>query len=203
LTTAFTSDYALYWFDYLSGYDVILAHMGWNLTAAQQIALVRGAAKLQNKDWGIVITWKYNTPPYLDNGTEILSQMRTAYECGAKYFVFFNYYEGNGNPYGTLKEEHFKALEAFWNDAVKNPQIVQGSIKADSVLVLPQNYGWGMRWATDKIWGIFKADNQTQQLWDLMQSTLKDHDLKTDIVYEDADFPLASEYKYIYYWNQK
>jgi hypothetical protein len=202
-TTAFTSDYALYWFDYLSGYDAILAHMGWNLTVAQQIALVRGAAKLQNKTWGIVITWKYNVPPYLDNGTEILNQMRTAYECGAKYFVLFNYYEDNGNPYGTMKDEHFKALESFWNNVVKNPQIVHGSIKADSVLVLPENYGWGMRWPEDKIWGIFKADDKAQPIWDLMQTTLNEHDLKTDIVYEDADFPLAPEYQHIYYWNQK
>jgi hypothetical protein len=201
-TKVFTSDYALYWFDYIAGYDVILAHMGWNLTLAQQIALVRGAAKLQNKDWGIVITWKYNIPPYLDTGSEILNQMRTAYECGAKYFVLFNYYEDDGNPYGTMKDEHFKALESFWNNVVKNPHIVHGSIKADSVLVLPQNYGWGMRWPEDKIWGIFKADDKAQQIWDLMQSTLKNHDLKTDIVYEDADFPLVPEYQHIYYWNQ-
>jgi hypothetical protein len=177
--------------------------MGWNLTVAQQIALVRGAAKLQNKDWGIVITWKYNVPPYLGNGTEILTQMRTAYECGAKYFVLFNYYENNGNSYGTMKDEHFKALELFWNNVVKNPQIVHGSTQADSVLVLPQNYGWGTRWPGDKIWGIFKADDKAQQIWDLMQTTLKDHGLKIDIVYEDTAFPLPTEYQHIYYWNQK
>lgn len=202
-TTAFTSDYALYWFDYLSGYDAILAHMGWNITVAQQIALVRGAAKLQNKTWGIVITWKYNVPPYLDNGTEILNQMRTAYECGAKYFVFFNYYEENGNIYGTMKDEHFTALESFWNNVVKNPQVIHGSIKADSVLVLPENYGWGMRWPEDKIWGIFKADDKAQQIWGQLQTILENHELTADIVYEDADFPLPPEYQHTYYWNQK
>jgi hypothetical protein len=198
----FTSDYALYWWDYLAGYDVILAHIGWNLTLTQQIALVRGAAKLQNRDWGIVITWKYNKPPYLDNGTMILSQMQTAYEAGAKYFVLFNYYEDEDNPYGTMKDEHFQALESFWNNVVKNPKIIQGSIKADSVLVLPKNYGWGMRWSEDKIWGVFKADGKTQQLWDLTQTTLKNHGLKTDIVYEDAEYPLIEEYQNIYHWTQ-
>jgi hypothetical protein len=202
-TKVFTSDYVLFWFDYLAGYDVILAHVGWNLTLAQQIALVRGAAKLQNKEWGIVITWKYDTPPYLDTGSEILNQMRTAYECGAKYFVLFNYYEDDGNPYGTMTNEHFRALEIFWNDVVKNPQIIQGSIRADSVLVLPKNYGWGMRWAEDKIWGVFKADDKAQQIWDLLQTTLKNHDLKTDIVYEDTEFPLTTEYQNIYNWTQK
>jgi hypothetical protein len=198
----FTSDYALFWWDYLSGYDVILAHIGWNLTLTQQIALVRGAANLQNRDWGIVITWKYNQPPYLDNRTEIFSQMRTAYEAGAKYFVLFNYYEDNGNPYGTMQPEHFQALKDFWNNVVKNPHITQGSTKADSALVLPKNYGWGMRWNQDKIWGIFNPDDKTQQLWNLLQTTLQNHGLKTDIVYEDAEYPLTEEYQNIYHWSQ-
>jgi hypothetical protein len=202
-TTVFTSDYALYWFDYLAGYDVTLVHMGWNHTVAQQIALVRGAATLQNKDWGIIITWKYKRPPYLDAGKEILSQMTTAYECGAKYFVLFNYYDDNSGPYGTMKEEHFEALESFWNDVVKNPHVVHGSIKAEAVLILPKNYGWGMRNPRDKIWGIFKADNKTQQIWDVMHSILEDHGFKTDIVYEDTKFPLPPEHQYIYYWDQK
>jgi len=202
-TTVFTSDYALYWFDYLAGYDVTLAHMGWNHTVAQQIALIRGAARLQNKDWGIIITWKYTRPPYLDTGSEILSQMSTAYECGAKYFVLFNYYKDDSGPYGTMKDEHFEALESFWNNVVKNPHVVHGSIKADSVLILPKNYGWGMRSPEDKIWGIFKPDDKTQQIWDLMESILKDHGLKTDIVYEDTNFPLAPEYQHLYYWDQK
>jgi hypothetical protein len=102
--------------DYLSGYDGILAHIGWNLSLTQQIALVRGAAKLQNRDWGIVITWKYNKLHYLDNKTKIFTQMRTAYEAGAKYFVLFNYYEEGGNPYGTMQPENFQALEDFWNN---------------------------------------------------------------------------------------
>jgi hypothetical protein len=198
----FTSDYALYWWDYLSGYDVVLAHIGWNITLAQQIAQVRGAAKLQSKDWGIVITWKYNTPPYLDTGSEIRNQMQTAYEAGAKYLVLFNYYEDNGNPDGTMQEEHFQALENFWNNVIKNPHITPGSTKADTVLILPKNHGCGMRWREDNIWGIFKADEQAQQLWDLKQSTLQNHALKTDIVYEDPAYPLTEEYQNTYHWTQ-
>ena len=197
-TKVFTSDYGLHWFDYLSGYDVVLGQVGWNLTLNQQIAQMRGAATLQKKDWGIVITWKYQQPPYLDNGTEILNQMRTAYECGAKYFVLFNYYDYNNATYGTMKEEHFQALTSFWYNEVKNPQKIQGSIKADSVLVLPKNYGWGTRWAEDKVWGIFEADNQTKQIWNLMQTTLQDHGLKTDIAIDDSEFPVPSSYKNIY-----
>jgi hypothetical protein len=47
--TYLTSDYALYWFDYLGGYDAVLAQLGWNHTVEQDIGLVRGAANLQNK----------------------------------------------------------------------------------------------------------------------------------------------------------
>jgi len=198
----FTSDYALYWWDYLSGYDVMLAHIGWNITLTHQIAQVRGAAKLQNKDWGIVITWKYNTPPYLDTGPEIFNQLQTAYEAGAKYLVFFNYYEDDGNPDGTMKDEHFQALENFWNNIIRNPQITQGSTKADTVLILPKNYGCGLRWKGDKIWGIFKADEQANQLWDLTQTSLQDHALKIDIVYEDTAYPLTEEYPHTHHWTQ-
>jgi hypothetical protein len=202
-TTVFTSDYALYWFDYLSGYDVILAQIGWNITIAHQIALARGAAKMQSKDWGIIITWKYDSPPYFDSGPEILSQMRMAYEAGAKYLILFNFYEGQQNPYGTMKEEHFQALESFWNDVFKNPSVISGSTKADSILVLPKNYGWGMRWKDESIWGIFKANEKTGQLWDLVRTALQNHGLQLDIVYEDTDFPFtAMEYQHIYYWNQ-
>ena len=200
--TVFTSDYALYWWDYLSGYDVVLAHMGSNITLTQQIALTRGDTKLQSKDWGIVITWKYNNPPYLDTGAEILSQMQTAYECGAKYLVLFNYYLDDGTPYGTMQKEHFQALENFSNNVVKNPHVTHCSTKADTVLILPQNHGCGMRWREDKIWGIFKADEQALQLWDLMQTTLQNHGLKTDIVYEDAEYPVAREYQNTIHWNQ-
>lgn len=198
-TKVFTSDYALYWFDYLSGYDVILGQIGWNLTFNEQIALLRGAATVQNKDWGIVITWKYEQPPYLDNGSVILDQMRTAYQCGAKYFVLFNYYGSEQNPYGTLTDEDFQALQSFWNNVVNNPKVIQGSIKADSVVILPQNYGWGARWDTDHIWGIFSPDNETEQYWNLIQTTLQNHGLKTDIVYEDQEFPLPVAYQNIYH----
>ena len=77
-TSTFTSDYALYWFDYLSGYDTVFAQIGWNLTLNQQISLIRGASTVQNKDWGIIITWKFTVPPYLDSGSELFDQMKTA-----------------------------------------------------------------------------------------------------------------------------
>ena len=76
--TTFTSDYGLYWYDYLGGYNVMFAELGWNCSVAEQIALVKGAARLQGKDWGAMITWKYNDDALLlDSGTEIYDQMLT------------------------------------------------------------------------------------------------------------------------------
>lgn len=197
-TTVFSSDYALYWFDYKAGYDVMLAQVGWNISLNQQIALCRGAATTQNRDWGVTITWKYNSAPFLDSGNNIFNQLKTSYESGAKYFVLFDYYlEGDSNPYGTLKDEHFKALEDFWNNVVKNPIVLQDTNKANSVLVLPKNYGWGMRWENDIIWGIFKADANTSKLWNLLQENLANHGLKLDIIYEDSAFALPTQYQII------
>ncbi len=194
----FTSDYALMWYDYLSGYDVVLGQLGWNMSTTEQIAFLRGAATLQHKDWGVVVTWKYNQPPYLDTAANILDQMTNAYECGAKYVVLFNYYINNKTADGTFTADDFHALQSFWNNVVNNPKIVRGSITADSVLVLPQNYGWGARWSTDHIWGIFPPDNKTVQYWDLMQNVLQAHGLKTDIVYADPNYPLPPTYQNIY-----
>jgi len=198
----FTSDYALYWWDYLSGYDVMLAQLGWNNTVAQEIGLVRGAANLQGKGWGVILTWKYYEWPYLADGDEIYEQMRTAYETGAEYVVLFNYAEDMGGAYGTLKDEHFDALERFWNEVVQNSEVVHGGVKADAVLVLPLNYGCGMRHLDDGMWGLWKPDDRYPQIWSQLQSVLSKHGLELDIVYDDPAYPVAGKYSQIYYWNQ-
>jgi len=81
-----TSDYALHWFDYLGGYDAIFAQLGGNGGAnskIQQLSLCRGAATAQNKQWGAIITWSYNYPPYLEDAEELLQDLEMAYEAGA------------------------------------------------------------------------------------------------------------------------
>jgi len=203
LTTGkvFTSDYALYWYDYVGGYDVVLAQLGWNHTGTQDIALVRGAANLQGKDWGAIITWKYSTSPYLENGTEMYDQMRLAYVNGAKYIVAFNY-SPNGNGTGLLENEHFLALQKFWNDTVQNKTVINGGVKAEAVLVLPKNYGWGMRSLQDNIWGIWQPDATSMQVWAALQACLLKYGSKLDIVYDDSTYQVAGRYQQVYFWNQ-
>ncbi|MDR2699362.1 MAG: hypothetical protein LBC12_00825 [Nitrososphaerota archaeon] len=198
----FTADYGLYWWDYKSGYDMVLAELGWNNSITQEIGLVRGAATLQSKSWGTILTWKYTQPPYLADGNEMFEQMKTSYDAGAEYVIIFNYSEDPANP-NTLQEEHFQALERFWNDVVQNPKIKHGGIKAEAVLVLPQNYGWGMRHPNDHIWGIWQPDDISQQIWNQLQNKLDKHGLKLDIVFEDPNYPTTGKYPTTYYWNQK
>jgi hypothetical protein len=198
----FTADYGLYWWNYQSGYDMVLAEIGWNHTTAQEIGLLRGAANMQNKQWGTIITWKYTHPPFLADGEEMFEQMKISYQTGAQYVIIFNYSEDRANP-NTLQEEHFQALKRFWNEVVQNPKIKHDSIKAEAALVLPQNYGWGMRHPNDNIWGIWSTDNKSQQIWNQLQDKLDQHGLKLDIVYEDPNYPITGKYSNIYYWNQK
>ena len=198
----FTSDYSLYWWDYKSGYDMVLAQLGWNNSVGQEIALVRGAANLQGKSWGTIITWKYTQAPYLTSGDETYTQMRSSYECGAEYVIIFNYAENMTGPYGTLQEEHFQALEHFWNDVVLNPNVAHGGIKAEAAFVLPRNYGWGMRTQQDIVWGLWEPTQEYQQIWPRLQNALATHGQKLDIIYDDQAYPVAGKYSKIYYWNQ-
>jgi hypothetical protein len=158
---------------------------------------------MQGKQWGAIITWKYSEPPYLDTGNEIYSQMLMAYEAGAEYVVVFNYPCVEGNAYGVLTDEHFAALERFWNDVVSNPNrlCLPDLSEAQAALVLPRNYGWGMRSINDRIW-YWGPDYWSPQIWNVSRTLLANYVLRLDIVYDDAAFPVAGRYSEVYYWNQ-
>jgi hypothetical protein len=195
----FTSDYALYWWDYLAGYDTVFVELGWKLDSTQQIALCRGAANIQGKDWGAIIVWTYYEPPYLGSAQEIYDDMVLAYRAGAKYVVVFNYptYPEN-NPYGILSEEHFEAMERFWNYVNTNPRGTSESVRAEAALVLPKYYGWGMRRneyiVQDRIWGLWYEDEMAPLILDNTNKLLKLHGLSLDIIYDDARFDYEGNY---------
>ena len=132
----------------------------------------------------------------------MFSQMKTSYEAGAEYVLIFNYADDMSGPYGTLQEEHFQALEQFWNEVVQNSDVKHGSIEAEAALVLPENYGWGMRTPDDVIWGLWDADETSTQIWTQLQNKLDEYGLKLDIVYDDSAYPVTGKYYNIFYWNQ-
>jgi hypothetical protein len=207
----FTSDYALQWFDYKGGYDVVFTEFGWNHSIAQAIAQARGAANVMEKDWGAIVTWKYTYPesvhspskvygPYLPSGDEVYRELRMAYEAGAKYLVLFNYptYPA-GNLYGVLQDEHFTALQRLWTDTINNQTVVHGGVEAEAALVLPGNYGWGMRNPQDNIWGLWQADSNSQLIWNALQEALATYGSRLDVVFQDSAYPVEGRYQNIIY----
>ncbi len=199
--TTFTSDYLLYWYDYLGGYDTLFTQVGWNISLNLEIAQTRGAATLQNKDWGAIITWKYDQPPYLDSGKNIFNQMVTAYNAGAKYITVFNYpYNLTGNPYGAMTDQHFLALQRFWDQVVT--KTAPTSAHAQAALILPKDYGFGMRRVDDKIWGFWGPDRLSQPIWNSTQKLMNQFGVGLDIVYDDPAYPPMGNYSQLYFWNQ-
>jgi hypothetical protein len=180
---------------------VVFAQFGANNSYVQAIEQVRGAARMQNKEWGAIVTWKYMQPPYLDSGDEIYTQMQTAYQAGSKYVILFDYPQMAGNPYGVLQDEHFAALEKFSNYvmATSKMRTLSDEGKADSVLVLPSNYGLGLRRADDRIWGYWGPDDKTAQVWDTSQKLLAQYGVRLDIVYDNPAFPVVGKYEHIYF----
>jgi hypothetical protein len=203
--TAFTSDYALYWFDYLAGYDTVFVELGWNHSRPQQIGLGRGAANVQEKEWGAIITWTYQKPPYLGNGTEILEDMKTAYRAGAKYLIVFNYptYPSD-NLYGILTDDHFDAMESFWEMTHSPQQSSLEKVDAEAAFVLPKDYGWGMRRVDDNIWfPEWGSDSRSPLIWENMNKLIERHGLKLDIIYDDPSFGFEEKYSNIYFWSDQ
>jgi hypothetical protein len=195
----FTADNALYWFDYLAGYDAVFAELGWNHNEAQHIALCRGAANVQGKDWGAIITWAQNEPPYLASGEQMLKGMFTAYRAGAKYVLVFDFPQIN--PYGAFTEEHFAAMKTFWNLVHLFPRDPKNTEYGQVALVLPKDYGWGMRSGDDKIWGFWPTDEKAPIIGASVSKLLQKYDLKLDIIYDDPRFNYTEKYTKVYYWN--
>jgi hypothetical protein len=194
-----TSDYALYWYDYRAGYDTIFAEFGWNYSRQINVALNRGAATAQNKDWGVMITHTYTTPPYLESGQELYQDMVYAYQNGAKYIIIFD-----SNPQwtqGTLKQEHLDAMKQFWQYAQNNPRN-NVSTSSKVAYVLPADYAYGFRGPTDKIWGLWEADSIAEDLSMGVGYLLKVYGENLDIIYEDAlSSAYSNGYHALIYWN--
>ncbi len=197
--TAFTSDYALCWFDYQAGYDVVFAELGETRgqhNKLQAISQCRGAANLQSKEWGAIITWTYTSPPYLENGLAMLNDILTAYLAGAKYIVVFNYpHYPESNPYGVLTEDQFTAMKDFWNQIHSTQANTRGTVNGQVALVLPKNYGSGLRSATDSVWGLWTADSLSAAIWNQMNTLTKTYGVRLDIVFDDSNFSFEEKYQ--------
>jgi hypothetical protein len=197
----FTSDYGLYWFDYLGGYEAVFGQFVDNQSRQIAISLCRGAAQVQNKDWGVTVTWMYTREPYIESGQKLYDDLTLAYQAGAKYAVVFDY--PNSTQYGILTDEHFEALKNFWNYVKNNPQD-HGVGKGKVAYVLPQYYGFGFRKPTDTIWGIWSSDDLSTKIWDDANKLTNRFGVNLDIVYNDPAYfdAITTRYNKLFFWNE-
>jgi hypothetical protein len=197
----FTSDYALYWFDYKSGYDCVLTQFGWNHSKELHTALCRGAAKVQDKEWGVIITWKYNNMPFIESGEEMYNDMVVAYHAGANYVVIFNY--PKVSRFGVLTEEHLVALKRFWEYINLYPERY-GMDRGCAVYVLPESYGFGFRNMHDNLWGLWYSDGLSEKVWSDLRYLLSVYGLSLDVVYCEKEFldVIKGKYDKVFFWNE-
>ena len=203
----FTSDYALYWYDYLAGYDVVFGEFVGNSSRQIAAGLVRGAAKTLNKDWGIIITWS-NLQSFVEYPDQLYNDMVLAYQNGAKYIIVFNspgFNSTSAHPplteYGTLTTEHLEKMQKFWNYVQIQPHAE--NYPANTAYVLPSDYGYGFRGSDDKIWDNWEADMVSPQIMNDLNLLLQTHVLYLDIVYETkiGNIPINLPYDRLLFWN--
>ena len=196
----FTSDYGLYWFDYKGGYDVVLSQLGWNYSRQLNIALVRGAATIQKKEWGAIITWTYNNPPYIESGKDLYEDLVLAYENGAKYIVIFDSNEDYSG--GILENEHLEAMKQFWQYIEDYPR-KEEPIGERVAYVLPKDYAYGFRGPKDKIWGLWEAESIlefSEKLCTELSRLMVIYEKRLDIIYDD-NLELDGIYSKYIFWN--
>ena len=186
----YTSDYGLYWFDYEGGYDTVFSEFGWSNSRQMNIALCRGAATAQNKDWGVMITWTYDHPPFLENSTRLFSDMKLAYDNGASYVVVFN---SDGKTSGILDKDQLNAIKQFWQYTESNSRKDNPNDRV--AYALPNGYGFGFRGTNDSIWGIWHNDNFSDQQYTEANNALERYGSKLDIIFND---PLFQSYSNLY-----
>jgi hypothetical protein len=195
----FTSDYALYWYDYEAGYDTVFAEFGWNYSRQLNIDLCRGAATLQNKDWGVIITWTYTQPPYMESGPQLYNDMVLAYENGAKYINIFD--SDQNYTQNVLQQGQLDAMKQFWQYVQANPRTIS-PVSDRTAYVLPADYAYGFRGPQDKIWGLWPADSLTIDISMSVATLMQMYGNNLDIVYPDGSRTVESVgYHSIIYWN--
>jgi hypothetical protein len=199
----FTADYGLYWFDYKAGYTTVFAEFGWNFSRQLHIALCRGAARAQNKTWGAIVTWTYTDAPYIETGAQLYDDLLLAYNAGAKYAVVFSYPTIEGR-YGILAEEHFDALQSFWNHIKSNRPSLVVDEEVKTAYVLPRDYGFGFRRRDDTIWGLWPADELSAKVWNDVKTLMDRYDASFDIVHDEPEFTDAIKKRYdrLIFWNE-
>jgi hypothetical protein len=196
----FTSDYSLYWYDYEAGYDTVFAEFAQNYSRQLNIDLCRGAATVQDKDWGVMITNKYDESPYMEARIDLYSDMVLAYDNGAKYIIVFD--SDKKWTQNVLTKDHQDAMKQFWEYAQSHPRGIS-AVSDRSAYVLPKDYAYGFRAPTeDRIWGLWNNDSLTLSVSMSMAALFQIFGNNLDIVYPNELRTVESiGYQNVIYWN--
>jgi hypothetical protein len=199
----YTSDYAFYWWDYQAGYDTVFAEFGerggnWTYSRQLNVALCRGASTVYDRDWGIMITWSTFDPPYMESGAKLYNDMILAYQNGAKYIVVF---DSNENyTQNVLQQEHLNAMKQFWEYVQNNPR-TEYITDLRTAAVLPEDYAYGFRGPTDKIWGLWQADELTINISSSVLIQLELYGGSLDLIYPSTNQDNLG-YNQVINWNE-
>ena len=99
-----------------------------------------------------------------------------------------------------MTEEHLKQCNSFGTTQTDGKAAEK--ITAQVALLLPEDYGVGLRHLNEKIWGLWQPDNDYQQIWQNINKLSDRYGLKLDIIYNDGKIDPAKIYKNVYLWNQ-
>ena len=195
----FTSDYGLYWFDYLSGYGTVFTEFVGNQSRQIAVALDRGAAHALDKQWGTIITYSANST--IENLTQLYNDMVFAWQSDAKYIIVFDGNSTDAATSGVLTQTHLNVMKQFWTYTKTNTR--SNEYPADTAYVLPPDYGYGFRSPNDTIWGLWSADALSSVVWNQANTLLATYGNKLDIVYANRldSEPITLPYKTLIFWN--
>lgn len=85
---------------------------------------------------------------------------------------------------------------------MRNPPSL-GENKAQVAYVVPADYGFGFRSATDTIWGLFSADSLSAKIYGDVELLTGRYGAKLDILYDGAETAAKlSNYSKVFFWNQ-
>jgi hypothetical protein len=125
--------------------------------------------------------------------------MVLAYQNGAKYIVVFDTNENY--THGILTEEHLATLKQFWQYTANNPRN-SDAVNDRVAFALPKDFAYGLRGPSDKIWGIWDANDTSYELCVNLDGQLKYYGTKLDVIYDDAvSYNNMRIYSKIMFWN--
>ena len=112
---------------------------------------------------------------------------------------YFTYLSSRIIDEGILGEEHFEALEQFWQYTKDNPRN-KDQIEKQVAYVLPKDYGYGFRGPEDKIWGLWMDDVTSLEMSHHLGFFLEEYGTKLDIIYDD-NVTFNEVYSKYIFWN--